>query len=157
MPASRPDWIAVGSVCSSPLRMMFATAGVTGTSSTRGDAAAVASRQQVLRDHGAQARGELRARLALLGLGERVDHAIDRTDRVRCVERREHEVPGLGRGERRGDRVAVAQLAEQDHVGCLAQRGAQAGRERRHVRAELALMNQRSAARRTGTRSDPRA
>ena len=157
MPASRPDWIAVGSVCRSPLRMMLATAAVTGTSSIGDGAAAVAARQQVLRDDGAQDGRELPADLALLGLGERVDHAIDRADGVRRVQRREHEVAGLGGGERGGDRLAVAQLAEQDHVGRLAQRGAQAGGEGRDVRADLALVDEAAARRRSGTRSDPRA
>ena len=157
MPASRPDWIAVGSVWRSPLRMMFATAGVTGTSSTRG--ARPPSRRgsrncvTTVRRHAASCVADL----ALLRVGERVDHAIDRADRVRRVQRREHEVAGLGGGQRGGDRLAIAQLAEQDHVGCLAQRGAQAGRERRHVRAELALVDQAAARARTGTRSDPRA
>src|SRR5690606_13876140 len=62
------------------------------------------------------------------------------------VEGREHEVPRLGRHERRAQRGAVAQLAHQDHVGVLAQGGAQRAREAGEVGVELALPHQRAAA-----------
>ena len=57
------------------------------------------------------------------------------------VERREHEVAGLGRGQRRGDRLEVAHLAEEDHVGVLAQRTAQRLGEADRVLADLALVD----------------
>ena len=40
-----------------------------------------------------------------------------------------HEVPRLGGGQRRVDRVAVAHLADADHVGVLPQHVSQGGRE----------------------------
>ena len=57
------------------------------------------------------------------------------------VQRREHEVAGLGRGQRGRDRLEVAHLADEDHVGVLAQRGLQAEREALRVGAELALVD----------------
>ena len=45
----------------------------------------------------------------------------------------------LGGGERGRDRLEVAHLAEEDHVGVLAQRRAQRLAEARRVRADLAL------------------
>ena len=85
--------------------------------------------------------GELHAHLALLLGGEDVDDAVDRGRRALGVQRREHEVPGLGCGERGRDRLEVAHLADEDHVGVLAQRGAQAVGERRRVLADLALVD----------------
>ena len=57
------------------------------------------------------------------------------------MQRREHEVPGLGCGERGRDRLEVAHLADEDHVGVLAQRGAKPLGERRRVLADLALVD----------------
>ena len=57
------------------------------------------------------------------------------------VQRREHEVPGLGCGERGRDRLEVAHLADEDHVGVLAERRAQRLGERRRVLADLALVD----------------
>src|SRR5437763_1135996 len=45
---------------------------------------------------------------------------------------------GLRRGERRADRLEVAHLAEEDHVGVLTQRGAQRVAEAVRVDADLA-------------------
>ena len=61
--------------------------------------------------------------------------------RVLRVQRGEHEVAGLGRGQRGRDRLEVAHLADEDHVGVLAQRGLQAEREALRVGAELALVD----------------
>ncbi len=49
---------------------------------------------------------------------------------------------GLGRVERGLDRLVVAHLADQDHVGILAQRGAQGEGERLRVDLDLALVDQ---------------
>ena len=57
------------------------------------------------------------------------------------MQRREDEVAGLGRGERGRDRLEVAHLAEEDHVGVLAQRAAQRLREAGRVAADLALVD----------------
>jgi hypothetical protein len=57
------------------------------------------------------------------------------------VQRSEHEVAGLGCGQRGRDRLEVAHLADEDHVGVLAQRRAQGVRERRRVGPDLALVD----------------
>ena len=73
------------------------------------------------------------------------------------VQRGEDEVAGLGRGQRRRDRLEVAHFADEDHVGVLAQRGAcSAATEARGVGAELALVDRRNACARARTRSGPR-
>ena len=69
--------------------------------------------------------GELDAHLVLLLGREDVDDAVDRLRRALGVQRREDEVAGLGRGQRGRDRLEVAHLADEDHVGVLAQRGAE--------------------------------
>ena len=48
---------------------------------------------------------------------------------------------GLGRGERGCDRLEVAHLADEDHVGVLAERCAQALGEARRVEPDLALVD----------------
>ena len=53
----------------------------------------------------------------------------------------EHEVTGLGGGERRRDRLEVAHLADEDHVGVLAERSLQRFREARRVGTDLALVD----------------
>ena len=73
--------------------------------------------------------------------GKDVDDAVDRLGRALGVQRREDEVARLGRGERGRDRLEVAHLADEDHVGVLAQRGAKAFGEGRRVRADLALVD----------------
>ncbi len=62
-------------------------------------------------------------------------------ERALGVERAEDEVAGLGRGERRRDRLEVAHFAEEDHVGVLAKRGAERQAEARRVGADLALVD----------------
>ncbi len=57
--------------------------------------------------------------LVLVGR-EEVDDAVDGLGGVDGVERREDQVTYLGGGERRGDRLVVTHLADQDHVGVLA-------------------------------------
>src|SRR5207245_529635 len=50
-------------------------------------------------------------------------------------------VPGVGGGDAGRDRLGVAHLAEQDHVGVLAESGAQRLAERDRVGADLALVD----------------
>ena len=82
---------------------------------------------QALGDDALDRAGDHAARLLVLVGREEVEHAVDRLGRVDGVDRREHEVAGLGRGQRRLDGLLVAHLADQDHVGVLAQHPA-AGR-----------------------------
>ena len=57
------------------------------------------------------------------------------------VQGAEDEVAGLGGGDRGRDRLEVAHLAEEDHVGVLAQRGPERVAEARRVGADLALVD----------------
>ena len=63
-------------------------------------------------------------------LDAEIDEAHDRLDRVRRVERREHEVAGEGRLHRDPRRLRVAHLADEDDVRILPKDGAQARRRR---------------------------
>jgi hypothetical protein len=88
-----------------------------------GAALAVCGRDQGLGHDPLQADRQLGAHLPLLGGWEDVDDAVDGLRRVLGVERREDEVAGLGRGQGGPDRLHVAHLADEDHVGVLAQGG----------------------------------
>ena len=62
----------------------------------------------------------------VLPLGrEHVGDAVERLRRVVRVERREHEVTGLGDRQRELHGLGVAHLTDEDHVGVLAEGGAQ--------------------------------
>ena len=80
-------------------------------------------------------------RLLLLVRREHVDDAVDRLRRVLGVQGREHEVAGLGRGDRGGDRLEVTHLADEDHVGVLTQDVLQGRREAVRVGPDLALVH----------------
>ena len=90
-----------------------------------GAALVVRARDQLLHDDGVEAERELLLDLRLLRGGEDVDDAVDRLRGVARVQRGEDEVAGLRGGERGGDGLEVAHLADQDHVGILTQRRAQ--------------------------------
>ena len=85
--------------------------------------------------------GDLNADLLLLLRREDVDDAVDRRRRALRVQGAEDEVAGLGSGQRGGDRLEVAHLADEDHVGVLAERGAQRLGEARGIRPDLALVD----------------
>ena len=93
-------------------------------------ALAVGPRRERLGDDALQRGRELGADLLLLVRREDVDDAVDRLRRALRVQRREHEVAGLGRGQRGRRRLEVTQLADQDDVGVLAQRVLERHRER---------------------------
>ena len=106
-----------------------------------GDAAALLPRQQPLADDAAQDAREDGADLLLLDRREELDHPADRLGGVDRVHRREDEVAGLGRLERRLGGLGVAELADQDHVGVLAQHAPDRGEERLGVEPDLALVD----------------
>ena len=89
----------------------------------------VGGRQKLLGDDPLQGDRELRAHLGLLLGWEDVDDPVDGLRRRLGVQGREDEVPGLGRGEGGGDRLQVAHLADQDHVGILSKCPPQRERE----------------------------
>ena len=94
---------------------------------------------QALRDDRAQVERELQADLVLAPRREEVEHALDRLVRVVRVQRREAQVAGLGEVDRGLHRLGVADLADQDHVGRLAQRVLERVAVRQRVDADLAL------------------
>ena len=60
------------------------------------------------------------------------------------MQRCEHEVAGLGGGEREADGLRIAHLSDEDDVGILPERIAQAGREVGDVASDLAAAQDRS-------------
>ena len=102
---------------------------------------AVRTWQQGLRNDPLERGCDLDAHLLLLWAGEDVDQAVDRRRGVLGVKRGEDEVAGLGRRERGRDRLQVAHLAEEDHVGVLAERAAERLGEADRIRADLPLVH----------------
>jgi hypothetical protein len=70
---------------------------------------------------------------------QRVDDAVDGLGGARGVQGAEHQVAGFRGRHGHGDRLGIAQLADQDHVGIFAHGGAHAFGEGGKVSAELAL------------------
>ena len=97
-----------------------------------------------LTDDTLQGRRELGSHLALLVGREDVDDAVDGLRGILRVKGGEHEVAGLRCGERDGDGLEVAELADEDHVGVLAQHVLERGCEAVRVVADLTLVDQRT-------------
>ncbi len=109
----------------------------------RRDASPVDRRNEPLTDDAAERAGQRQPHLLLLVGREEVDHAVDRLGRVDRVERRHHEVTGLGGLDRGANRLGVAHLTDQDHVGVLAKGRAERSQEVVGVVADLALVDRR--------------
>ena len=75
---------------------------------------------------------------------EDVDDAVDRLRRVLGVQGREHEVTGLGRGQRGLDRLEVTHLTDEDDVRVLTQDVAQGLGEGLRVLPDLTLVDYRA-------------
>ncbi len=134
MPFVAPVWIAEGILKVSFFRMWFSMAGVIimiSNAATRPSPSA--ARHEHLADHRDQGDRQLHADLLLLVRRELVDDPVHGPRRARGVQGAEHQVPGLRGGDRRGDRLEVAHLAEEDHVRVLAQRAAHRLGEAGHV------------------------
>src|SRR5579884_1083406 len=102
---------------------------------------AVGGGKKRLRDDRLQRAGDHDAHLLLLLGREDVDDAVDRRRRTLRVQRAEHEVARLRSSERGRDRLEVAHLADENHVGVLAERRLQRVRKARRVRTDLALVD----------------
>ena len=87
----------------------------------RHPAAAVAARDQPLRDEGPDVERQVHQQLRAAFLGEEVDDPVERLVGAVGVQRGEAEVAGLGERDRVVHRLALAHLADQDHVRRLAQ------------------------------------
>ena len=105
------------------------------------DATAADLRQQCLRDHADDGRGELRAHLLLLVGGKGIDDTVDGALRARCVQRAEDDVARLGCRDRSLDCLQIAQLAHEDHVGILPQGTPEGFGKAGNVAANLALID----------------
>ena len=131
----------VGDLLGPVLADQVGDAGVVDHHLDRRDAAGPQLGQQTLADHAAEHAGEDRANLLLLGGREELDHPADRLGGVDGVHRREDEVARLGRLERGLGSLGVTELADQDHVGVLAQHAPDRSEERLGVEPDLALVD----------------
>ena len=102
----------------------------------------IGGRQELLGDDPLERDRELHPDLVLLLGREDVDDPVDRLGGRLGVQGREHEVAGLRRGQRGRDRLQVAHLADQDHVGVLAQGRLERPGEVDRVGADLALVDE---------------
>lgn len=99
-----------------------------------------------MRNHRLQAAGQLGAHIGFLFRRKHVHQPFHRLRRAAGVQRRQHQVAGLRRGERQPNGGNIAQLAQQDHIRIFAQRGAQRRIEAVTVAADLPLLDQRTPA-----------
>ncbi len=105
------------------------------------DASTLDAGKQALADDPPQDAGEDRADELLLDGREELDHPADRLGGVDRVHGREDEVARLGGSESGLGGLGVPELADQDHVGVLAESAAQRLRERSGVETDLALVD----------------
>ena len=115
-------------------------AGVVDHHLDRRDPAAVDLRQEPLADTPRRTPARIE-RICCCLAGEELDHPADRLGGVDGVHRREHEVARLGRLERGLRGLRVAELADEDHVGVLAERAPERLLERLGVEPDLALVD----------------
>ena len=99
--------------------------------------------QEPLADDPPQRPGQREAGLVLLVGREEVDDPVDGLGGVDGVQRREHQVPGVGRREGGPDGLRVAHLADEDHVGVLAQHPLEGRGVVLGVGADLPLVDER--------------
>jgi len=105
-----------------------------------GDAAIGAlARDQALRDERLQVQRQIHQQLCAAFFGKEVDDAVERLVGAVGVQRRQAEVTGFGEGDRVFHGFAVADLADQDDIGRLAQRVLQRREPVVGVDADLAL------------------
>ena len=108
----------------------------------RGDAPdAALPRYQPLRDEAAGIERQVHQQLLPALFREEIDDAVQRLVRAVRVQRREAQVPRFGELDRVLDRVAIADLADQDHVRRLAQGVLQCVVPGLGVDADFALRN----------------
>ena len=113
----------------------------------RGRPSAGALLDEPLAHDAAQRPGERHAHLPLLVRREEVDDPVDRVGRADGVQRREHQVAGLGGGERGLHRLDVADLSDEDDVRVLPQHALQRGVEIGGVGSDLTLVDDRALVR----------
>ncbi len=97
----------------------------------------------MLADHGTQTHRQLRAQFGLHVCRDEIDVAGEGSLGVAGVQRGEHQVSRLRRAQHHLGRVAITDLADQDHVGILSQSVFQSLGERGDVAPNLALRHDR--------------
>jgi hypothetical protein len=95
---------------------------------------------QPLADNVTQGIGETLTKHLFFVFSKHSENAVDRLARIDGVKGGKDEMTGLRRGHRDLHRHAIANFADQDHLRCLAQRGAKTGGEIGKIFAKLALM-----------------
>ena len=103
--------------------------------------AAAGTRQQRLRQHRAERHRQVLADRRLPLGRKRIGHARHGRRHVRRMQRREDQMPCLPRRQRDLHRLRIAHLANHDHIGRLAERGAQRGWKVRRVDADFDLLD----------------
>ena len=83
--------------------------------------AAGLARNQALCDQRADVERQIHQQLLAALVGEEIDDAVECLVGAVGVQRREHQVPGLGELDAVFHGLAVADLADQDHIRCLPQ------------------------------------
>ena len=116
IPSLMPVWIAEVICEVLPSRIMLPMAGEAKRISSAATRPPPILRHELLRDDGADRFAEDVADAFLLAGGEDADDAVHRLRGVVRVQRAEDERAALGGGERHGDRLEVAHLADQDDV-----------------------------------------
>ena len=114
--------------------LSFTECEATSTSAASSDAVAVGTRQEPLGDDALEAARDAQAVLVHVAAHQR-EHAAHGAHASVVCSVAMHEVPRLGRLEGDLHRLLVADLADEDDVGVLAQRRAQGRREARRVDA----------------------
>ena len=84
----------------------------------------------------------MQANLLLLRRRKDGDYALNRFRGVQSVQGGKNQVAGLGREQGCGDGFEVAHFANENHVGILAQSGAQRGGEVCGVHLDFALIDE---------------
>ena len=97
------------------------------------------ARDEFLADDAAQALGGHRADLLLLVRRKDVEQPVQRGGRVAGVQRTDHEMSGLGCGDRHFDRLEITQLADHNDIRILTQSAFERAGKRLGVAADFPL------------------
>ena len=99
---------------------------------------------EVLRNHAAEQHAQRGAHLLATLFRDDVDDAVDRLRRGVRVQGSDHQYARLRRLDSEPDRLQIAHLADDEHVGRFSQGAAQRGREGLRVLADLPLSDHRA-------------
>jgi hypothetical protein len=103
---------------------------------------AVRRADESLRNDRAQVRRQVHQKLIAAIFREKIGDAVERLVRVVGVQRTQAKMPGFGEGNCMLHRFGIANLADEDDVGCLTQRVLQRVMPRVRVHAHFAVRDQ---------------